>query len=66
MPSEVSRIVSEGMKRVCSDMHEYFKQRGFRKSGGRKWVRNRNDRIDYIYFLGPTYLTSQNSLDTYG
>ncbi len=66
MPSEFSGVVAAGMKRICADLHQHLATRNFRKSGARKWVRERGELLEYIYLFrrGSTYgATTDFSVD---
>ncbi len=52
-----SAIVSEGMKRVCSDFTGVVKPLGFKRGQGRKWLRHHGEIEELIYLSrsGATY-----------
>lgn len=62
MPSEYSSLIADGMKRICSDLHQHLAERHFKKKGRRKWVRQRGDCLEQVYLfrLGSTYGASTN------
>ena len=55
--SRFSQIITEGMKRVCSDFSEIVCPLGFHKTKNRTWVRINDTCAECIYFhrLGSTY-----------
>lgn len=50
MTPETSKIVSIGMKRVCSDFTKRVQDLGFEKSGRRSWRRVSDKNVDIIHF----------------